>query len=134
MTRKVYLYFVATFLLGAVVGAAGVLLYGWYGGQWHRPGRPNKEEIVRRLTRDLELTESQVGEIRKIFDESGAKFRALEQEVGPRFQAIRQERRDRIRAVLTPEQREKFDEIIRRREAKEKRRKGPPPPPSPPPS
>lgn len=128
MTRRIYLYFVATFLLGAIVGAVGAFLYGWYGGRWQRSMRPDREWVIRRLTRDLNLTEAQVAEVRKAFEEVGAKQKALEDEVDPKFRALREERRERIRAVLTPEQRAKFDEIVRR--VDERRGRRPPSPPS----
>jgi Spy/CpxP family protein refolding chaperone len=127
MTRRVYFYFVATFLLGAIVGAVGAFLYGWYGGRWQRHVPPDKEQVIQRLTRDLALTDAQVAEVRKAFEEAGAKQKALADEVGPKFRALREERRERIRAILTPEQRAKFDEIVRRID--ERRARRPPPPP-----
>ena len=120
MTRRAYIYFVATFLLGVVVGGAGVLFYAWNTGHWHR--RPSKERIVRRLTRDLNLTDTQVEQLKRIMDDSEKKMKELRAQVGPQFDAIREEGQEQIRHILNPEQLEKFSVLLKRLE--ERRKKG----------
>jgi Spy/CpxP family protein refolding chaperone len=123
MTRRAYIYFIATFLLGVVVGGAGVFFYGWNWGHWHR--RSGRERIVRRLTRDLNLSDTQVEQFKQIMDETRKKLRELRTQVGPEFEAIREEGHDRVRQILNPEQLEKFNALIRRHEQRRKRGRAP---------
>jgi Spy/CpxP family protein refolding chaperone len=123
MTRRAYIYFAATFLLGIVVGGAGFLFYAWNTGHWHR--RPAKERIVRRLTRDLNLTPDQVNQLQQIMDDSEKKMKDVRTQVRPQFDAIRREGHEHIREILNPEQLKKFDEILRRHEERRKRGRTP---------
>ncbi len=120
MTRRAYIYFIATFLLGIVVGGAATLFVAWNTGLWHR--RPSKERIVRRLTRDLNLSPAQVEQLRGIMDDSEKKMQELRTQVGPQFDAIREDGHERIRKILNPGQLEKFNGLVRRHE--ERRRRG----------
>jgi hypothetical protein len=123
MKRRAYLYFVLTFLLGILVGGIAVSMYGWYRGYWRRG--PNKDRIVRRLTRELNLSNEQARQVEAILDEMIQKTRALRTQVDPQFEALRQESQNKTRAILNPEQRARFDEMMRRLE--ERRKKRPPP-------
>jgi len=121
MTRRAYVYFILTFLLGVIVGGAGVLFYGWYGGHWHRGFE--KQRIVRHLSQELKLTDAQVKQLDQIVDDSMKKFMELRKQVDPQFEAVREESNNRIRQILTPDQLTKFNEMLRRFE---ERRKGRP--------
>jgi len=121
MTRRAYLYFIITFLLGIIVGGAGVLFYGWYGGHWHRGFE--KQRIVQRLTRELNLTDAQVKQLDQIVDDSMKRFAELRKQFEPQFDAAREESNNRIRQILTPEQLTKFNEMVRRFEERGKRRR-----------
>jgi len=123
MTRRAYLYFALTFTLGAAVGACGTLLYAWYGGHWHRPF--NKQRVVSHLTKELGLSEAQVGQVNQIFDDSSRSYSELHRQVDPQFDSIRHSTRDRIRQILTPEQLAKFNQMVRQFD--ERRKQGPPP-------
>jgi Spy/CpxP family protein refolding chaperone len=122
MTRRAYLYFGLTFVLGGLVGGWGMFSYAWYAGHWHR--RFDKQRIVRHLTHDLSLSDTQVQQLNEIVDEYEKKYADLGAEVEPRFAALREERRNRIRQILTPEQIEKFNEVVRR--TNERMKKHPP--------
>ncbi|MFH3579684.1 hypothetical protein WAH98_22235, partial [Acinetobacter baumannii] len=75
------------------------------------------EAFFEQLRRDLNLTEEQAAQIRQILDQTRDEFRRLRAEVRPRYDAIRQNADARIRAVLTPEQRARFDAIVAQKEA-----------------
>ena len=120
MTRRAYLYFVLTFLLGVVVGAAGLFYYAWHWGHWHRTF--DKTSIVRHLTRDLNLSDAQAQQLGPIVDEWANQERDLRSRVDPQFQALRKEFRDQVRKILNPEQLEKFNELVRRHEERRKQR------------
>jgi Spy/CpxP family protein refolding chaperone len=124
MTRRAYLYFVLTLLLGVVVGGAGVFFYAWYSGHW--PHRPDRQRLVRRLTRELNLNATQVQQLTQIMDETAKKFDDVRKQMDPQFDAVRKESQDRVRQILTPEQRDKFDAMMRRFEERRRRRSPPP--------
>jgi Spy/CpxP family protein refolding chaperone len=124
MTRRAYLYFILTFFLGIVVGGAGVLFYAWNTGHWHR--RFDRQRLVRRLTRDLDLNATQVQQLTQIMDETSKKMDALRHTLDPQLDALHKESQDRVRQILTPEQLKKFNEMVRRFEER-RRRRGPPP-------
>jgi hypothetical protein len=113
MTRRAYLYFALTFILGVIVGGTGILLYGWYSGRWHHsPPRP--EQVVQYLRKQLDLNPQQTDEIRQIMKQTGEKFGALHQQMEPQFEAIRDASRDQIRKILQPDQLSKFNAMVER--------------------
>ena len=122
MTRRVYVYFAATFVLGVVVGACAMFFYAWYGGHWHREF--DRQRVVHRLTRDLGLSEAQARQVDQIFQDTAKSYSELHKQVNPQFDAIRARTRDRIREVLNPEQLAKFNETVR--QADERRKQRPP--------
>lgn len=126
MTRRAYLYFVLTFLLGVTVGGAGTLYYGWYFGHWRHEFNPRR--VVMHMKRDLDLSETQVQQVDEIIEDSRKKFGALQQQEAPQFQAIREETRERIRKILNPQQLANFNERVRSFDERAKRQPLPPPP------
>lgn len=121
MTRRAYVYFVVTFILGVVVGASVVFFYAWNTGRWFRPF--NRQVFIYRLKRDLRLSASQVGQLEQIMDDAGRKFAGVRQDNEARLDELRKETRDRIRQLLSPEQVQKFDDLSRR--VDERRRRHP---------
>jgi Spy/CpxP family protein refolding chaperone len=55
--------------------------------------------------------------VQAIIDETRNEYRALRTELRPRFEEPRQKARARIRALLTPEQQQKFDGMIAQQDA-----------------
>ncbi len=123
MTRRAYVYFVLTFLLGAVLGGASMFIYGWYSGRWHR--HFDKQHIVRHLTRELSLSQTQVQQLSQIVDDYAKKRADLQNQVEPQFAALREEQSDGVRRILTPEQVTKFNELVRRWNERRKKRQSP---------
>ena len=129
MSRRVYLYFAVTILLGATLGGSGIYYFLWHTGRLHPPGGFNKDHAVAHLRKNLNLSDAQAQQVGQIFDEASQKVRDLQKQIDPQFQAIHQETRARIRQILDPEQAKKFDELIRAVDERHKRR-GPAPPPA----
>lgn len=129
MTRRVYLYFIATFLLGIILGGAGAYYYLWYNGRLQRRDGFNKERAVAHLQKVLNLSASQVQQINLIFDDSVKKIDDLQKQLEPQLQEIHAETRARIRQVLSAEQARKFDDYLKQIDERRKRRGTPPPPP-----
>jgi Spy/CpxP family protein refolding chaperone len=121
MTRRAYFYFVITFVIGVVVGAAGVYYYGWSAGKWRHPW--NENTFIQYWAKQLNLTPSQLGQVRSITDDTIKKHVAIDNEKKPQLEALRQEWRTRVRQILNPQQASKFDEINRRHRAARKKEK-----------
>ncbi len=120
MTRRVYLYFAATFLLGAIIGGAAVYYYAWNTGHWHRGF--NRERVIQHLREELELSPQQVQQVSQIFDDEMKKYSDLQKQVEPQFTAVRADTRNRIRQLLTPQQLSKFNDMVRRWEERHHQR------------
>ena len=124
---KTWLAVVAVFALGCATGALLDSAYHRLSADAARgegPGKRGHEEVFEKMRRDLELTDQQAAEVRRILEQTRNNYRALRAEARPRFDAIRQSARTRIRALLTPEQQRRFDARVAekdaRREAEEK--------------
>jgi len=70
---------------------------------------------------EVGLASDQQEQIKKILDETNEKYRELRKELDPaikpfesRFSAVREESRDRIRALLTPEQLPKYEDMVKK--------------------
>ena len=103
------------FLLGALLGGGGNHVWGervW--GKQIINSQPTRNEIVGDLTRDLQLTQDQQKQLGSIVDDTRAQWRTLYTTIEPQHEQIRQQSRDRIRAILTPDQKPKFEEFMHR--------------------
>ena len=129
MTRRVYLYFIVTIILGAILGGAGVYYFLWHTGRLQHHVGFNKDHAVAHLKKALNLSDAQTQQVGQVFDESSQKVGDLQKQIDPQFQAIHMETRARIRQILNPDQTNKFDEMVRQIDERRKRRGLPPPPP-----
>ncbi len=71
-----------------------------------------QQRFQSRLKEKLELTPEQTNRIDRIFAESNERIRILWGLIGPELQKELTEVRDSIRAELTAEQREKFEQLL----------------------
>ena len=129
MTRRAYLYFTLTILLGAILGGAALYYFLWHTGRMQHPGGFNKARAEAHLKKRLNLSDDQLRQIDQIFDESAKKMADLQKQVDPQFQAVHQETRAKIRQLLDADQSKKFDDVLREIDERRKRRGLPPPPP-----
>ena len=124
---KLWLAVAAVFALGCATGALLDSAYRLRAGAARneaRGGRRDPNHVFEKMRQDLNLDDRQAAEVRKILDETRNEYRSLRSEARPRFDSIRQSARTRIRALLTPEQQQRFDarvaELDARREAEER--------------
>lgn len=112
---KVWLVLVVVFVLGSITGAALTGLYRSRAGA----DRPEKamHERFERMRRELNLTDEQTKSVSTILDETRNEYRSLRAELRPRFEEPRQKARAKIRALLTPEQQQKFDALVAQQDA-----------------
>lgn len=75
------------------------------------PGEPDGPGEFPRFFRDLNLTDSQREQIRAIFERHRPTIDSIMGESMPRIRALRDSADAEISALLTPEQREKFEKL-----------------------
>lgn len=89
------------------------------GGE-HRGGgmMMTTDQRLQRMTRQLDLSSEQQAKIRPILEQESTQMQALhqdssvpQQEMHARMQQIRQSTNDQIKAVLTPDQQQKFQQM-----------------------
>jgi hypothetical protein len=118
LTRRVYVYFLLTFLIGVVCGGVGIYYYAWSTGHWHN--KFSEQTVIKNLSHDLGLNSTQVGQLRTIMDGADKKFDALHKQVEPQFAALHRATQEEIRQILTPQQVRKFNDMIRRYEERKR--------------
>jgi len=77
-----------------------------------------QQRFYQKLKRELELTADQTNRLDKIFVEGNARVKIIWDLMAPELQKERQEVYENIRAVLNPEQREKFEQLTKERPRK----------------
>jgi Spy/CpxP family protein refolding chaperone len=75
-------------------------------------GHAEREAMFDKIRTDLNLTDEQSKEMRRVLDETANDFRALRAELRPKYEELRQKTRGRMRALLHPEQQQKFDALM----------------------
>ena len=89
-------------------------------GDLRPPNAPNpapgllSREFTQALERQLRLTSEQREQIGTIMAEGQERVRALRTRIEPEMRKELQQTREQIRSVLTPEQREKFEQLMKR--------------------
>lgn len=124
---KIWLVVLGVFVLGCVTGALLDSAYRLTASRSERRemrGRRERGNDFERMRRDLDLSEQQATEINAILEQTRNEYRALRTEVRPRYDALRQNSRARIRAVLTPEQQQRFDAQAAERDARHNEGRG----------
>jgi Spy/CpxP family protein refolding chaperone len=132
--RKAALWVAVVFILGAALGGVFGYLYG------HRstvaaanPPLTEPERRARRveqLTQELGLTNEQRQQLDSILSQLHAEYKTLHDQSDAQLAAARQKGRDQIRAILTPDQKPKFEEFLKRMDEERRRNAAQPPPPS----
>ncbi len=124
-TRKAALWVGAVFVLGAALG--GVLGYLTAHHAASAANQPLSEperraRRVEQLTRDLSLTPTQSQQLDAILKERHAESKAIHDQTDLQIDQVRQKGRDQIRAILTPEQKPKFEEFLKHLDEERKRK------------
>lgn len=117
--REATVLVVVVFLLGAVLGGLATHVWTSHASQPQPPRGP--DQIIARLSHDLDLTPDQKKVVTGIVDETHSQVRALYAPLDPQREQIRQQARTRIRAVLTPEQTVKFETFLQELDADRKK-------------
>jgi Spy/CpxP family protein refolding chaperone len=123
-TRKAALWVGAVFLLGAALG--GILGYGFAHRSVSAAGAPQPEPVrraqrVEQLTRELGLTSAQAQQLDAILLQRHTEAKAIHDQADAQLDQVRQKGRDQVRAILTPEQKPKFEEFLKNLDEQKKR-------------
>jgi Spy/CpxP family protein refolding chaperone len=86
-------------------------------------------EFLRRVERDLTLTADQREQIDKIIAASQERSKKLMEPIQPKIREELQETREQFRAVLNPEQKIRFDELLKQQQQQQRQRDQHRPPP-----
>lgn len=114
-SRKAYMIVFVLFILGIALGSVGTYLVTLR-VQAARPVATNGRitgHAMALFTRDLNLTGDQQTQIQAILSDMRAHYDDLHEKLDPEYEQVRKQGRDRIRQLLTPEQRPKFEELLR---------------------
>lgn len=74
-----------------------------------------QQRFLERMKRELLLTPEQIKRLQTVFRESRERMKTLWEIVGPEMNAELRDVREKIRSELTPEQREKFEVLLKAR-------------------
>ena len=122
-TRKAALWVGVVFLLGAALG--GMLGYVFAHRVIAAPPQMTEAEKraqkVQRLTQELNLDPDQQKQLDAIITSVQAQYKAIHQSTDPQINEARLKGRELIRAILTPEQKPKFEEFLKRLDEERKR-------------
>jgi Spy/CpxP family protein refolding chaperone len=122
-SRKAYLIVFVLFILGIALGSVGTYLVTMR-VQAARPAgiAPGVPSHMALFTRDLNLTPDQQTQIQAILSDTRAHYAELHSKLDPEYEQVRQQGRDHIRQVLTPEQRPKFEDLMRQMDEERRKR------------
>jgi uncharacterized protein YneF (UPF0154 family) len=114
---------ILVFLLGAAAGALVTCkMYQSTLGRSFRDEPRSTEFIVQRLNHELQLDPAQLEQLRNIVKETHTEMRNVRKQFSPQIEEILARSEDKVRAMLRPDQRDKFDKIVAKR--KKKREEG----------
>jgi Spy/CpxP family protein refolding chaperone len=135
--RKAALWVAVVFVLGLALGSVFGYFYGNRVMASVRTPPAQMSEAQRRaqrvqqLTQELGLSNDQRQQLDTLLERLHGEYKALHDRLHDQADAqmneAHQKGRDEIRALLTPEQKPKFEEFLKRLD--EDRKKNPPPPP-----
>ena len=112
-SRKAFLLVLLVFALGIALGAVGTYVVTTR----VLAARPQLNTVPNRValfTRDLDLNPDQQKEIQEILTQTRARYAEIHSHADPEYEKARHEGREKIRQILTPEQRPKFEDMLRR--------------------
>ncbi len=120
---KAVLGIIFIFILGAIAGGIISTAVMRQCRPWGRP--PSREEVVRKLSRKLDLDAGQRAQVEVIVNDAHNQMRAMRLEDQPKIESILTDAQAKIRSVLRPEQRQSFDKlVVKWKERREKMKKG----------
>jgi Spy/CpxP family protein refolding chaperone len=123
-TTKAALWVGTVFLLGAALGGVLGYLSAHRTASAANPPLSEPQRRARRieqLTRDLSLTPAQSQQVDAILLQRHAEAKVIHDQTDAQIDQVHQKGRQQIREILTPEQKPKFEEFLKRLDEERKR-------------
>ncbi|MDQ1405086.1 MAG: hypothetical protein QOG55_715 [Acidobacteriaceae bacterium] len=125
-TRKAALSVGLVFLLGLALGGFGGYILAHQKYTVTNASVPPSDTVkraqkVQELTSLANLTPEQGQQVDAIIADIQTQMKSIRKTLDPQFDEVRQRGRERIRAILTEEQKPKFEEFIRKMDEERKR-------------
>jgi len=112
---KAIISIIVVFLLGLLAGALVTHEIYQHRIESFIRGEPKRELIVQRLTHQLNLDTAQLSQLRGIVEETYAGIKNARKQIRPQIEEILESSQNRVRAILRPDQLEKYEKIIAER-------------------
>ena len=106
---------VLVFLLGSLAGALVTHEIYQHRIESFIRGEPKRELIVRRLNHQLNLDTAQLAQLRGIVEETYTGIKDVRKQIRPQIEEILESSQNRVRAILRPDQLEKYEKILAER-------------------
>lgn len=120
-TRKAVIWVVIVFLLGATGGGMLGYVYATHhsvsAASTPLPESERRAKRVAQWTQDFGLSSEQAKQLDAILLELHGESKAIHDQSDAQMEQLRKKGREQIRAILTPEQRPKFEEWLAKRDA-----------------
>jgi Spy/CpxP family protein refolding chaperone len=125
--QRAALWVAVVFLLGASLGGVVGYIFAHRSVSANASMTPQERRAqkVEQLTREADLTPDQRRQLEAILMQLHGEYKALHEQSDAQINEARQKGRNQIRAILTPEQKPKFEEFLKRMD-EERRRNQPP--------
>jgi Spy/CpxP family protein refolding chaperone len=125
--QRAALWVAVVFLLGASLGGVVGYIFAHRSVSANASMTPQERRAqkVEQLTREADLTPDQRRQLEAILLQLHGEYKALHEQSDAQINEARQKGRNQIRAILTPEQKPKFEEFLKRMD-EERRRNQPP--------
>ena len=113
---KAFMLVFAVFALGIALGSVSTYMVSTrvHAARPQASLAHNPAGTMALFTRDLNLNADQQKQIEAIFNDTRARYQALHERLDPEYEQVRQQGREKIRQILTPEQRPKLEDLLRR--------------------
>jgi Spy/CpxP family protein refolding chaperone len=124
VTRRAALWIGAVFVLGVALGGVLGFVFARHAVAAENAPMPEaakRAHRVEQLTRDLGLSSQQAQQLDAILSQVHAEYKGIHTQQDQQLDQARKRGRDQIRAILTPEQKPKFEEFLRHRDEERKR-------------
>jgi Spy/CpxP family protein refolding chaperone len=114
------LLLLAIFLLGGVAGGGSFYIYRThvFPVPPQGPRLAGRHDIVEEMAQGLKLDQQQKEQLKGIWQQSRDRYNALSLEFRPQYEKIRAETNEAIRAILRPEQRQQFDDTLKKMDSR----------------
>lgn len=125
--RKARLWLGLVFILGAAIG--GVFGYSFAHRSYAATAQATtalseperRAKRVAEMTKEVGLTPEQSTQIDQIIHQAHDEMKMIHEKSDADLDAVRQKARDQMRALLTPEQKPKFEEMVQRMDQERKK-------------